>query len=59
MLRVVADGVTVTEARNTSKEATEALRAAVQHELGATVSVLDSGDRPMGPFHRALEMLGL
>ena len=58
-LRVVADGATLAEARNTSKAATEALRAAVQQELGARLSILDSGDRPMGGFHRALERLSL
>jgi FtsH-binding integral membrane protein len=59
VVRVVADGATVTEARNRSKDATESLKVAVQHEFGATLSVLDSGDRPMGAFHRALERLGL
>jgi hypothetical protein len=59
VVRLVADGATVTEARNRSKDATESLKVAVQHEFGATLSVLDSGDRPMGAFHRALERLGL
>ena len=56
LIRVVADAATAEGARTLSKDATTALGIAVEKEYGAKLSVLDSGDRPMGYFHRVLEM---
>lgn len=58
VVRVVAEAATPDAARALAKDATEALTAEVQKANGAKVLVLDSADRPVGFFQRALNVLG-
>jgi hypothetical protein len=57
VIRITADGTTVVDARQRSKDATEAFRAAIEMDYGGKLSVLDSGDRPFGVIPRVLETL--
>ena len=58
LVTVTADGVTAEDAEKRCKDATTFLGAAVQKDYGARLSILDSGDHPVGIFRRVAEKLG-